>query len=84
MNLKDFKSPHGIPKHFMSCNNDIFLKVKVRWRKEFRYFYADNWTHFEKDLAKEITAKEFQAQHVMFWAAINAIRAERGQNAIHP
>lgn len=78
--LKHFKSPYGIPKHVMQINTDHWLKVKVRWRNEFRYFRATNWTHFEKDLATEITEEEFQKVGKEMYETIKAEMARRAAN----
>ncbi|MNK75709.1 hypothetical protein D3C87_952540 [compost metagenome] len=78
--LKDYKSPYGIPKHILQRNTDHWLKVKVRRRKEYRYFYAKNWTYFEKDLATEITEEEFQKVGQEMYEAIKAEMARRAAN----
>lgn len=78
--LEDFKSPHGIPKHYMQRNTEFWLKVQVGEREEFRFFHAKNWTYFEKDLATEITEEEFIRVGKEMHEAIKVELARRAAN----
>lgn len=55
--LKDYKSPYGKPYGIFSYNRDYLLMVDTG--SGYRYFHSTNWTHFEKDLATELTEGDF-------------------------
>jgi len=59
MSLSDFKSPYGTPRAYIQHDTDQWLAVETP-DGSFRYFFAPNWTYFEKDLATEITEAEYE------------------------
>lgn len=55
--LSEYKSPYGVADAILRIDDGHWLRVKSI--AGFRYFKASNWTHFEKDMALEITEAEF-------------------------
>lgn len=73
--LADYKSPYGKPYSIVQRNRDHWLIVDTG--SGYRYFHATNWTHFEKDLATEITEDEYGVEVAKYKDRLNEILQKR-------